>query len=357
MKKNNNKKGISIIVCCYNSSGRLHKTLAALAKQQFHSAILMEIIIVDNASTDNTSEIALAIWEELNTEITIRVVFEPLAGLGNARRKGIDIAEYSIILFCDDDNWLASNYVQGVFDIMQTDVLIAACGGMGIPVFETEEPFWFYQYAESFALGSQEINSEHGRIISLYGAGLAIQKHVIDELYSSGFQLILQGRTGTKLSSSDDTELTNAFVLMGYKLVYSDELKFFHYLPKERLTFEYLKKLFIAFGSDGPVRNLYYAYISKRFFYKHLKNWHIHFTLSLIRLVKYFIIPPKKYGRHIYVNWNIAYIKQLFSIRKTYPDINERISRIIEVKNFGILKNEVKKSILSFEIQDDHEIL
>ena len=138
----------------------------------------------------------------------------------------------------------------------------------------------------------------------------------------------MQGRVGNKLSSAEDTELTYALVLMGYKLYYSHELTFYHYLPKERLSLTYLKKLFIAFGNDGPVRNLYYANISNRLFHRYIKNWNFHFMLSLFRLVKYSIIPPKKYGRTIYFNWNKAYIKELISLRGNYSTIKDNIFRI-----------------------------
>ena len=339
MKTDNKKEGVSVIVCCYNSSTRIKKTLHALANQRFHSPFLWEIILVDNASTDNTTEISRSIWKGLNTEIELRIVFESQAGLGNARRKGISEASYQFVLFCDDDNWLDQHYVQGVFDILNNDPAIAACGGIGIPVFETQKPYWFDDYAEAFALGSQEANNENGKILNLYGAGLAINTRILDELEMTKFTPLMQGRVGNKLSSAEDTELTYAFVLMGYKLYYSQELKFHHYLPKERLSITYLKKLFVAFGNDGPVRNLYYANISNRFFHKQIKNWNFHFILSLFRLVKYSIIPPKKYGRTVYFNWNKAYIRGLLSIRGNYATIKDNIFRIKAINEAISSKN------------------
>ncbi|MDN3656773.1 glycosyltransferase [Ferruginibacter paludis] len=343
-----NIKGISIIICCYNSAARLHKTLQAVAKQQCDPNLSREVILVDNASTDNTSVAAAEIWQELETSSDIKIIYEPVAGLGNARIRGVKEAAYSFVLFCDDDNWLTENYVQGVFDMLDGDETIAACGGMGVPVFETAEPFWFYAYAEAFALGSQEINSENGQMLNLYGAGLAVRKQVYEQLFQEGFDPLLKDRIGKKLSSSGDTELTYAFVLLGYKLACSDELKFYHYLPKERLTFDYLKKLFIAFGKDGPVRNLYYAYISHRFFHRHIKNWNFHLLLSIVRLIKYSCVPPKKYGRGIYFHWNMAYIKQLLDMRKSYPGMKVHISKITE-GNYHALQNTGTKKHLSVE--------
>jgi glycosyltransferase involved in cell wall biosynthesis len=336
--------GISVVLCCYNSISRLHPTLTALSKQIFKGNILWEIIIVDNASTDNTGAVAIEIWGSLNKNnpIPFNVVYEYLPGLGNARKKGLASAAYNFVLFCDDDNWLATNYVEGVYNVLTTDSSIAACGGIGLPVFETEKPFWFDEYSEAFAVGSQLINEEHGVLFNLYGAGMAVNKNAIEYLAATNFKPQMFGRTGKKLSSSEDTELTYAFVLMGYQLHYAADLQFFHFLPKERLELNYLEKLFKAFGADGPIRNLYYAYVSKRLSHKLIKNWYCHFLFSVVRLFKYLVKPPKKYGRKIYYNWNIAYLQQLIVIKKRYTGINKNIKLLKtkpQIQKVGYVEN------------------
>lgn len=320
--------GISVIICCYNSVKRLSKTLQALAKQQ--CSVKWEVLLVDNASDDGGAEFAVGLWKMLKSEISIHLVREPVPGLSHARKTGIQASYYSNILFCDDDNWLSERYVQGMYDILVSDPQTAACGGMGVPMFETKEPYWFYEYAEAYALGSQKINSENGRILNLYGAGLALKKSALDELYRSGFDSVLEDRVGKLLSSAGDTELTYALVLLGYRLQCSDELKFFHFLSKERLDMNYLKKLFSAFGNDGPVRNLYYSYVSHRQSHKIIKMWPAHIVLSIIRLMKYWIAPPKKYGRSIYLSWSRSYIKSLWTIRKEYSQLKRDIQKLNE---------------------------
>jgi glycosyltransferase involved in cell wall biosynthesis len=323
-----NYKGVSVIICCYNSANRIKETLEALGAQEFENSIPWEIILVDNASTDNTAEIATAIWKEINYGNNFRVVTEPTPGLANARKKGISEARFSILLFCDDDNHLCPNYAEGVYNILHNHPEIAACGGKGIPLFNTKEPAWFSAYHEAYAVGSQLLNKENGKQLNLYGAGMAIQKQAFENLNKAGFASLLQDRTGTQLSSAGDTEMTYAFVLMGYQLHYTADLTFYHYLPPNRLTKKYLTKLFTAFGSDGPIRNLYYAHISDRFFHKNVINWYFHLLLSLYRLMKYLIIPPKKQGRIIYLNWNLSYLRTLYRLRRNYKVINKNIARL-----------------------------
>ena len=318
--------GVSVIICCYNSAARLPKTLAALAHQHCGHWLQWEVIIVDNGSSDNTAAIASDSWTMLNSSVPLRMVKELNPGLSNARKRGVAEAGYSFLLFCDDDNWLGENYVQGVFDILYSDNSIAACGGMGIPVFEDAEPFWFYEYAEAFALGSQEILREEWRQLNLYGAGMGVRRSIIADLYNSGFTPLFSGRKGASLSSSEDCELSSIFILQGYLLVYSDELKFHHFMPKERATFSYLKRLYTAFGNDGPLRNLYYSYTSHRFVHRQIKNWWLHLLLSLYRLAKYAIVPPKRFGRSVYFGWNMAYIRRLILIKGNYSGYKKAIN-------------------------------
>jgi glycosyltransferase involved in cell wall biosynthesis len=283
-------------------------------------------VLVDTASTDDTAGLSRRIWDSFGTGIELRVVYEPLAGQVNARKKGIAVSRYSVVLFCDDDNWLSPGYVQQAFDILTGDPGVAACGGRGIPIFETEKPEWFDEYAEAFATGPQDLNSENGRIISLYGAGLAIKKQVLDELLRSGFDMLTGGRTGKSLGSADDIELTYALVLKGYRLVYAADMIFYHYLPGGRLTKEYLARLFSAFGKDGPIRNLYYAYITERPWHRKIGNWYFHVLLSLFRTGKYLVVPPKGSARMLYFRWNMAYLGQLMVMKADYNRMLQHIS-------------------------------
>ncbi len=55
--------GVSVIICCYNSSSRIIPTLQNLVKQRVPNHIPWEVIVVNNASTDNTGEVAKETWQ------------------------------------------------------------------------------------------------------------------------------------------------------------------------------------------------------------------------------------------------------------------------------------------------------
>lgn len=165
-------KGISIIICCYNSAKCLHHTLAHIAKQQV--GVEWELILVNNNSTDNTAALADEIWESLGAPVSLKVVDEIQAGLSHAREKGMQEAKYDLFLWCDDDNWLSVTYVQTAFDIMKTHPDISALRGWCEATFETEKPEWFDKQARFFAVSNQRKYSGYitQKKSCVYGAGM-----------------------------------------------------------------------------------------------------------------------------------------------------------------------------------------
>src|SRR5688500_15269461 len=120
--------GVSILICCYNAAARITPTLQHLQKQQFSEAINWEVIVVDNASTDNTSEIAKKVWEK-NPVTDLVLLHEEKLGVMNARFSGINKAKYSIISFVDDDNCVEEGWVRKENKVISVDNKIMDCGG------------------------------------------------------------------------------------------------------------------------------------------------------------------------------------------------------------------------------------
>lgn len=258
------KEGISVIVCCFNSSSRLASTLEHLYLQKKISPLQWEIIVVDNASTDDTGQKAWEIWDSFAlAKPAFRVVIETKPGLSSARSKGIQHSQYKFILFCDDDNWLQDDYLYNALDIMRLSPCMGALGGIGFPVFEKEEPpyFWKNQY-HVLAVGKQW--HEEGDITQtrgvLYGAGMVINKLAYQILIKEyDFEFQVDDRTGNKLTSSGDHELCLALKQIGYRIFYSKRLVFKHYIPEKRTRISYYKLLFLSFGESNARLLVYFV--------------------------------------------------------------------------------------------------
>jgi glycosyltransferase involved in cell wall biosynthesis len=242
------KKGISIIICCYNSAGRLHETLQHLMRQQT-KGFDWEIIVVDNASTDSTTAVSQQILAEKLPSEKYKIVQEPESGLSSARRKGYLTSKYQYLLFCDDDNWMKEDYLQIAFEAMEQNKQIGILGGTGEAVFEKEKPFWFDKYQINFAVGQQSESAETlAKVEAVYGAGFILRREIFETLDAITFKSLLSDRKGNQLMSGGDTELCLVTNYLGYDVYCSMQLQFKHLMPAGRMSWDYLKKLYYGFG-------------------------------------------------------------------------------------------------------------
>ena len=80
-------EGVSVVICCHNSSSLIGPTLKKL-QQQKTVKISWEVLIVDNCSSDDTVEVVESIWQE-NPVTDLRVIRENQLGLAHARTAGL----------------------------------------------------------------------------------------------------------------------------------------------------------------------------------------------------------------------------------------------------------------------------
>jgi len=206
-----------------------------------------EVIVVDNASTDRTAEIARQCWPA-NHRFPLRVVLEAKKGLSNARSRGLAEANYEFVSFVDDDNWVCADWIQISYEILAEHSDVAACGGPVEPAFEISPPSWYKTYQGNFAVGPQHQTFGYISKGVLWGAGLTLRKSAWNQLTDSGFQFSLTGRSGTGLTCGEDCELCYALVLAGWKLWYDPRLQLQHFMPAARINWQYLRRLLRGAG-------------------------------------------------------------------------------------------------------------
>ncbi|RZK60371.1 MAG: glycosyltransferase family 2 protein [Pedobacter sp.] len=254
--------GISVIICTYNGADRIEMTLKHLAEQTFIKPIRWEIIIVDNGSGDDVKDVAKQFWQEHGAiGVQLQITNEEKTGLSFAREAGINVSKYKYIIFCDDDNWLDKNYVSIAYDIISSNNDIGALGGQSTATSTTSLPHWFEKSQANYAVGMQGLQS--GDITSrkfLWGSSIVIRKDLYTVAYKK-FPSLLIGRNGKNLSSGEDSEMCIRFIMMGFKLYYSDELKFQHFIPENRLTVEYNQRLMIGFYEAFEILKLYNLFV------------------------------------------------------------------------------------------------
>ena len=250
--------GVSVIICAFNAANRITPTLRHLAVQNA-PGVSWEVIVVDNASEDETSKVAHEAWVGV-TAASLQVLREPKRGYNHAVELGISRSRFNILAHVHDDNWVAEDWIARVANIFQNMPDTGACGGRINAACEIEPPGWFADFAPYYAVGRQaeqscDVTWTRG---FLWGAGLCVRRAALENMRRAGFRLLTSGRSsGKRLISGEDSELCHALRLAGWKLWYDDNLCLTHYLPAARLNWKYLRRLVRSYGESSVAHDCY----------------------------------------------------------------------------------------------------
>jgi glycosyltransferase involved in cell wall biosynthesis len=117
------RSSVTVVVPAYNEERMLPSCLRALVEQQ--TKYNLEVIVVDNASTDHTTEAARQ-WEN---RLNLRVLHESRRGRGAARRTGFAAARTAIVFSTDADSQPPSNWIESLVGAFEEDSDIVAVSG------------------------------------------------------------------------------------------------------------------------------------------------------------------------------------------------------------------------------------
>lgn len=108
-------KLISVIVPVYNVERYLRECVDSIVNQTYKN---LEIILVDDGSTDSSSDIC---EEYARTDSRIRVIHKENGGLSSARNMGLDNAHGEYVGFVDSDDYIACDMYEKLIKACKTN--------------------------------------------------------------------------------------------------------------------------------------------------------------------------------------------------------------------------------------------
>lgn len=242
---------LSVIIPTHNpNADRFSRTLLALRGQSL-SPESWELVIVDNAS-----EKSVAGAFDFAGFRSVRVVGEKELGLTHARVCGIHQARGSLLVFVDDDNELAADYLAEVLALFERRPNVGAAGGKSLPVFDVDPPSWVRRFDRCLALrdlGDEEIIFKPSPDARVYppcapiGAGMAVRKEALGRYLKLVAEMkgrgLITDRSGASLSSGGDNDLVLTVLEEGWSIAYSPRLALRHLIPPVRTSPSYLARM------------------------------------------------------------------------------------------------------------------
>ena len=232
---------MSIVVCTYNRAEILRKCLATLTGQTAVSQTF-EVLVVDNGSTDQTSEVVNFFLVNYDN---FRYIIDPEVGLCHARNTGYRQALASWVAYIDDDCFVREDYVEQA--ILATGTYNFDCfGGKHYAYYAQERPKWI---PEGFGESPHNQWQEACELHETYNVGLNIvfNKIALEEM--GGFDIEL-GMKGDQIGYADETMLQLKMRQHGYRIGFIPNLVVDHLVRSDKLKLSWHLRAHYAAGRD-----------------------------------------------------------------------------------------------------------
>ncbi len=225
---------ITAVVCTYNRADLLAGAIESLCSQQMQPSEF-EILIIDNASTDNTQEVIKKYQMDFSNHV-IRCVVESKIGLGFARNRALAEARGEYIAYMDDDARAEPDWLERALALLQGDDQPLCVGGKAKPYYASPKPEWFKDQYEIHSWGDQERLLQYGESFS--GLNMIWIRDQLIQL--GGFQEDV-GVSGEKLSVGEETSVfARAWRTMAFPCFrYDPNLVVNHWIPQGKMRTGY----------------------------------------------------------------------------------------------------------------------
>ena len=224
---------VSVVICTRDRAHYLSETLRSFRSVRVPNGMDVELVIVDNASDDHTTEV---VGNFALPEVNLRLITAPEPGLSRARNRALRVARGRVLLFTDDDVRLPRDWIEGMASPILYGKADAVAGGVELAPhlrrpWQNMDPWLATPLATTNVLDADDPK----RVV---GANMAIGSHVFDVIH--GFDEHLGA--GSELGMGEETLLTHQIKHHGFRVVSAFDVVVEHHCDEDRLTRErYLK--------------------------------------------------------------------------------------------------------------------
>ncbi|ASC71541.1 EAL domain-containing protein/glycosyl transferase [Halomicronema hongdechloris C2206] len=221
---------LSAIICTHNRAGYLGAAIDSLLAQTWDD---YEVIVVDNASTDDTRAVVQARCSHLR----LHYVYEATLGLSAARNRGTTVARGQILAYLDDDAEASANWLQALYRVYAANPRVAIAGGK-VTLALAAGPIGPGLLSENLMghLGAYDLGDELHYItqpgLTPRGLNYSLRRSFLDSM--GGFDLAL-ARVGTNLLSNEELYMTQRALADGWQVAYVPTALVAHNVAPERL--------------------------------------------------------------------------------------------------------------------------
>jgi len=252
---------VTVALCTRDRAAVLSEALAHLRTSIGEAPPAVDVLVVDNGSTDGTPEVLarFADWP------VFRSVYEPTPGLSHARNRALRETEADWIAYLDDDAFVWPGWLGALRAAVDTPGAVLV-GGPIEPRFETPPPRWFDPASVRRAFGAEGPLPGATAREGFSGGNMVLQRDALKAV--GGFDAGL-GMVAGRLGLGEETELAGRLVdRFGNATWHAPAMGVDHLEPAWKQRPGYVvRRAFVngrqawRYASGGPVRKAGFSFL------------------------------------------------------------------------------------------------
>jgi len=221
---------VSIVVPAYNAEDTLEATLDSL---RFQTLKKIEIIVVDDGSTDKTAEI---LQKYAAHDVRFNIIRQKNAYAGAARNRGMLEARGEYVGFVDADDVVSPNYFKSLYQTAKLHDADVAVAEIVYTVYQNED-------GRKKLYSERQNYTREGEVTDLADYRRNIYPFLWDKLYKRSFLLENHILCSTRRSPMEDHYLTTQVMMYADKMYVAKDAVYYYMKRNNSLTVVNYEKL------------------------------------------------------------------------------------------------------------------
>lgn len=236
MNVRGDNKLLSVVVPVFNGEKYIKECIESIRKQTYQN---LEIIIVNDGSTDRTEEICERIALE---DDRIILVFQENAGVIAARTRGVEIASGEYIAFVDADDYISERMYEKLINYMP-EYDVAICG-IKQQLSESEEQVVFDDFVGGYASFDQMKNVWRTMLYDFDKEKLhSLYSILPNKIFKKRMLLPIMQRMDRNINHGEDSCITLQYLLECNSAFFLREDLYYYRYNEESVTRSLNKKM------------------------------------------------------------------------------------------------------------------
>lgn len=220
---------VDICLCTFMRPDLLKSTLSSIERQQLSSShIIFKVFVVDNDVAASGEAVSSEFIKRGLIDLSYEV--EPEQNIALARNRSIRMCSAEFVAFIDDDEVAAVDWLSQLCACIHRYGADAVFGPV-LPIYPHDAPSWVKDGGLI-----DRLNYETGTAVYTGATNNALVKRSLLQSYDGPFD------PAYGLTGGSDSAIFRKAAKDGAKLIWCNEATVEEFVPKERMTFRFLRK-------------------------------------------------------------------------------------------------------------------